>query len=256
MTSRPWTVPLGTTASISVPKGGSGALIYYQGYSEPETAAFIQSFLKPGMVFYDVGAHIGEYVLLAAAAVTPSGFVHAFEPSPAMIEILESNVAGNRHTNVIVNETAVSDREGTCTFDECVEPAVSSMRSASRFEGGSGRTLRMSRTVKAITLDHYAEGHGDRVDLIKIDVEGAELQVLQGATGILSRSPERTPCLIVEYSVENYSRFGYSGAEVVSLLERHGFGVWQIEGGRLESFDPQASRATTVNLIASKRPLA
>ena len=55
------------------PKGGAGALIYYQGYSEPETARFLTAFLKPGMTFWDVGAHIGEYSLLAARCVGGAG---------------------------------------------------------------------------------------------------------------------------------------------------------------------------------------
>jgi len=54
---------------IRVPHGGAGALIYYQGFSEPQTARFVMRFLRPGMTFIDIGAHVGEYTLLAAQAV-------------------------------------------------------------------------------------------------------------------------------------------------------------------------------------------
>ena len=85
VTREPWSLRLPTGQRILVLKSGAGALIYYQGFSEPETADFLLRFLGTGMCFLDVGAHIGEYSLLAAPIVGAAGSVHAFEPNPNFV---------------------------------------------------------------------------------------------------------------------------------------------------------------------------
>src|SRR5665213_715101 len=92
VSGQPWKIRLRNDIDMVAPKGGAGALIYYQGYSEPETARFLTAFLKSGMTFWDVGAHIGEYSLLAARSVGSVGHVHAFEQQPKVFEFLLRNV--------------------------------------------------------------------------------------------------------------------------------------------------------------------
>jgi len=71
-----WQISLDNGMSILLPNTGPAALIFYQGSSEPSLAVYLESFLRPGMVFLDVGAHIGEFSLRAAKCVGPGGHVH------------------------------------------------------------------------------------------------------------------------------------------------------------------------------------
>src|SRR5204863_4628396 len=103
ISSEPWHLRLGDDIKMFAPKGGAGALIYYQGNSEPETALFLTGFLKPGMVFWDIGAHIGEYSVIASKCVGTAGRVHALEPRPDVYEFLERNVVANGLSNVTIH---------------------------------------------------------------------------------------------------------------------------------------------------------
>lgn len=124
LTNDDWVLMLPNGLKISLPKSGAGALIYYQGWSEPEVAAFLLRLLKPGMTFVDVGAHIGEYVLLAAAVVGREGNVHAFEPDPRNYRLLERNVKINNLTSVHLNQCAVYSCDGIVQLEMFEEPSV------------------------------------------------------------------------------------------------------------------------------------
>ena len=135
LTSQPWHLKLGDDLEILAPKGGAGALIYYQGYSEPETARVLKKLLKPGMTFWDVGAHIGEYSLLAARCVGAGGHVDAFEPQPAMFAFLQRNVIANGLGNVTSHCLAVSDQEGPGRLSLHPEPSMSFLNLNRLFDG-------------------------------------------------------------------------------------------------------------------------
>ena len=122
---------LGDDLEVLAPKGGAGALIYYLGYSEPETAAFVQSFLKPGMVFWDVGAHIGEYSLLAARQVGREGKVEAIEPQPAIRHFLKTNIELNGFQNIRVHGYAASAQRGEATLVLSQEPSMAHLTNGS-----------------------------------------------------------------------------------------------------------------------------
>jgi FkbM family methyltransferase len=224
-TSQPAALRLHGGFSIVAPKGAVGALIYYLGSSEPESARFIESFLQPGMVFFDVGAHIGEYTLIASRRVGPGGSVHAFEAQPDTFALLQRNCAANGVGKARLNACAVADREGELAFELCAEPAMSSI-------AVSGAPLARPRgriRVPAISLDAYCRRERVWPDLVKIDVEGAERLVLCGAAGILRRPG--APALIFEWLSENYSRFGHSTDEVIAYLNSFGYRVFPMEGG-------------------------
>src|SRR5215470_17031971 len=127
-TTKPCRVTLVSGIQMALPKGGAGALIFYQGFSEPETAALILKFLKPGMVFLDLGAHVGEYSLLAAHAVGSIGEVHAFEANPEIFDLLLYNLRLNDLGNVFSHNSAVSDWDGEMEFEIYAEPSVCALR--------------------------------------------------------------------------------------------------------------------------------
>ena len=240
---------------MALPNGGAAALIYYQGVSEPETADFVLKFLKPGMVFLDIGAHVGEYTLLAAGAVGSTGEVHVFEANPEICELLRHNIQLNGLSNVSVNQCAISDQDGEMEFEVFAEPSVCALKvqNYSAQAGAGRRTAVKVLRVQSLRMDRYLPRVKRKVDLVKIDVEGAELLVFQGATDLLALAKNQSPTFIFEYEANNYARFGCPAGELFALLRRNGFSIWRYNGmARLDPFDCQLSSGGTVNLVASK----
>ena len=231
------------------PKGGAGALIYYQGYSEPETARFLTASLKPGMTFWDVGAHIGEYSLLAARCVGGSGHVHGFEPQPKMYEFLRRNVAANGLSNVTSHCLAVSDRSGSAEFSLHPEPSMA-------FLNPSGFVDPALPTISVMTtsLDQFWKSSGKLPNIVKVDVEGAERSVLAGAESLLQLPPDRAPVWIMECDERNCSRFGHPATDVLDVFSNHGFETkWIMWDGTLEATSSFAARPDARNILAVKR---
>jgi len=134
------------------------------------------------MLFLDVGANIGYYSLVAAQLVGPAGAVHAFEPSSGIRAKLEDNLRLNGLTNVQVHGEAVSDRRGEVTFYESsweLNQGISSLLP------GDSRSI--VTTVTSTTLDDLTAQLGGRaIDLIKMDIEGAEPFAIQGGQRLFS----------------------------------------------------------------------
>ena len=132
----------------------------------------ISRMLRPGQTFYDVGANAGFFTLLGARCVGPSGRIVAVEPLPRNIEIMEKHLAINNISNVRVVGKAVSDFVGTARFS---------------VKGYS--TSRLSTTgelsVEVTTLDALVEEAGSPPHIMKVDIEGAEIELLRGAKKVL-----------------------------------------------------------------------
>jgi FkbM family methyltransferase len=168
---------------------------YLRGDAEKQVQLMLSKLLKPGDCFFDVGAHIGFYSLIAARLIGGGGQVIAFEPDPHNATILRENVARNGFSNIEVVSAAVWKCDGVLHFqrggDFC--GGKSSRRGAVIEANGrsdQGETI----SVSAITLDSYVV-HCKPPSLIKIDVEGAESEVLKGAGRILAKT---APALICE----------------------------------------------------------
>ncbi|MGB9604378.1 MAG: FkbM family methyltransferase [Bryobacteraceae bacterium] len=252
--SRPWRLETPAGFPLWIGKTGSGALIYYQGVSEPGTARFLSNFLREGMIVADAGAHFGEFTVLAARRVGPTGQVHAFEPHAEMFALLERNVADNRPGRVTLNRCAVADFDGEATFWERAEPASSSLASG----GASAATdVRRMQSVPVRRLDSYFADYGLIPDLIKADVEGAERRVVLGATGLCSLPPERAPVWLLEYSITASARAGEAAQQLPRVLEVFGYRCYLlVDDGTLGPWAPPGPpEVATVNLVASKREL-
>lgn len=236
---------------LSVPRCGTGALIYYQSESEPLTNRFIKSFLQPGMSFWDIGAHIGEHTLLAARAVGNAGEIHAFEPSPDISSLLSSNVRLNGMDNVIVNQMAVTNSIKETTFQVFDEPAISCLTPDAGVD--ASRSAIRQIHVSCTSLDEYSKDKR-LPNLIKIDVEGAELSVLDGMVSLLSRETECAPTLIFEYCRTNTERFGYQPKRLTTLLNAHGFVLYCLSKRGLVPLDieTESDHYPENNLIATK----
>lgn len=247
-----WAFPLVNGLKIRAPRCGAGALIYYQGLSEPETADFILRFLKPGMVFLDIGAHIGEYTLLGSQAVGPKGQVHSFEPNPEIFRLLCENVESNSLNNVTLNNFAISDVDEETEFEVCHEPSISSLKSP--LGSPSQRKVLDSIAVRSKPLDTYWLGHKIPINLVKIDVEGAEMLAFLGGKRLLESPDTYSPVWIFEYAPHNYARFEYQADDLFRLLRNSGYSIWDYRRPNLRPFVLGSQPKGTINLIAAKTP--
>lgn len=204
--------------------------------------------IKPGMTVLDIGAHHGLFTLLFSKLVGRQGRVIAFEPSPREMKRLHRHLRLNRRTNVTVESCALGkdDGESDLYLPEKFEDWCNSLRPPVTNEP----TLRMKVEVRR--LDGVLEKYKiDTVDFVKIDVEGAELDVLQGATRFLGK--EKKPVLLIEAADSRTAPWGYKARDIVQLLEQLGYDCCSIrEGGRLEPV-PDGKQDFCENLVALPR---
>jgi len=157
-----------------LPQSGGKVLRILNGTYEPEQTRHFREQLKPGATVLDVGAHVGYYTVLSARLVGRQGRVFAFEPNPRNCGFLRKHVAANRLANVTVEQSAVSDTNGVAGFDFGTGTGTGHLANSGTVE------------VRTLRLDDYCADRGVVPDAIKIDVEGAELDVLRGAQKMIS----------------------------------------------------------------------
>lgn len=196
-----------------------GRDILEKGYWEPATVRLLQKLLKPGMVFLDIGAHVGQYTLLAAGLVGENGEVHSFEPNPETFYYLEANVRRNQLRNVRLSTMALADYEGEHTLY-----LGNLLTSLQRMPDSSGRTAE----VRVTTMNAYLAQTGARPDIIKIDVEGAELPFLRGASTLFSGG--KRPIILLEFAEERQAAFGCSARELAAFVSERGYVLFRIRG--------------------------
>ena len=186
-----------------------------------------------GHVVFDVGANLGEIALVAASRVGPTGRVFAFEPNPAIFESLQRNVALNPELSCTPVNMALGAREQEVEMAQIdrTNPGTMTVRPTGMQRG------RAIAGVPMIPLDQYVSGHAlSHIDLIKIDVEGYELQVLQGAVQTLSRY---RPRLVIELCDSHQRLHGESAASLVDWLEKAQYEVRSLKTGTsVRSTDP------------------
>jgi FkbM family methyltransferase len=199
-----------------------GREIFYSGSYEPALLGVLRRWLTPGMTFIDAGANIGEFTIRAARLVGPSGQIHAIEASPDTFRDLVRNINLNHASNVRAHQIALAERPGTLDFflSKGVASGSSSLRPAHDF---SGRTA----SVVATTLDEFvASQRVAKVDFIKMDIEGAELDAFRGATGLLGGT--HPPVMAFEHHPSAAARFSVSRADVEAFLKRFGYAMQTI----------------------------
>jgi FkbM family methyltransferase len=184
---------------------------FYHCYEAPELH-FLRRVLRPGDVVADVGAHVGIVVLVAARHVGRTGAVHAFEPVPANLERLRRNIALNGFEQVLVNAVAVGASAGE------VRVGLSDVAAQSRSTGGfTVGGAHDAVEVRRVALDDYFEAAGTPPRVVKLDVEGSELSVLDGFQRTLERAPP--DLLLVEV---NQTVLAAQGSSTSGLAERLG----------------------------------
>ena len=207
-----------------------GRSLYFMREFERHESSYLFRSVRETDICLDVGANAGFYTLgFAKRAV--KGMVHAFEPLAMNYHMLALNVLSNEFANVTLNNCAVGEEDGEADLYIASDGAYCSL-------ADTGRKAIVGTARTALTrLDSYCARRAlSRVDLLKIDVEGAELAVLRGAEALLS-DPARKPRLIMlELFEPMLTRFGSTVEEVCAFLKHREYEALVLTGGRLVPF--------------------
>jgi FkbM family methyltransferase len=186
-------------------------------YEPYETKLFSEN-IRPGDTVVDIGANIGYYTILASKTVGAAGKVYAFEPDPDNFKLLQKNVLENKCTNVIIEPKAVSDKNGT------IKLFVSKSNAGDHRSYDNG-DKRIPIDVAAVSLDTYFKG--TRINVIKMDVQGYEPYVLDGAAKLISG--QKSLILFAEVYPTAIEKAKRSPEKYVKTLQRLGFEMLMID---------------------------
>ena len=201
-------------------------------HGRDEALSFFRDYLKPGDRVVDVGANIGDTVLAASMQVGPSGHVLGIEPHPRTFRFLQENVALNGVRNVELINVAAGSAPGTAQFSDDRRDDMN------RINGGSLR-------VPVKRLDDLVAG-AEPIALLKVDVEGYEKHVFEGAPAVL----KRTRCVHFEVSTLHFPRFGYTTRDLLTLLRDAGFGLFRLAPRQFMPITVGFETAPFENLVA------
>ncbi len=230
-----------------------GRAMYLSGRYEPSTMHVVQRLLSDGACFFDVGANVGIFSLAGAVAVGSTGRVVAFEPSSREFNLLRKNIELNHLDQVITLQQAVADVPGRADL-RVAEALHSGHNTLGAGFAYAGVVVEAVEEVQVTTIDEWVrKGSPPRVDVLKMDIEGAELRALRGARDTLSRF---RPVIVVELLDLALRRCGASADEVRGLLAQSGYTLWQIDDatGRLAPLDgSHATQSANVVAIPAER---
>lgn len=232
------------TTNVRLPRGSRFAIPRVDeiaerianGTYEIDVVRFLGGALKPGMVAFDLGAHCGYFTLLMREAVGADGQVHSFEPSPRTYRRLTANVRRNGYSNVFARESAVGSQVGSLTLN-----TYNNSRAAYATLGTPPFPDSIAARVPVTTLDLYSAQPGiGQVDLVKMDVEGSELEVLKGARQLLES--RRLKVIVFEASDATLASRGTNSAAVLDYLRQLNYSLFDLnDDGGLMPISQQAS---------------
>ncbi|MEP6655644.1 MAG: FkbM family methyltransferase [Betaproteobacteria bacterium] len=237
-----------------------GTHLMYGGQWEQEYATAFLRLLKPGDVVLDIGSNHGVYALLAATRVTPGGHIFAFEPSRSFYDLICASVSVNGIEHLVtVVQQAAADRTRTTTLVANAQwsgGAHLAVRPGAEEPDNPARPV-ASETIECVALDDYFADPAQQVDVIKMDIEGAEGLALKGMVKLVDRSPSLK--LLMEFSPRMMARFECGADYVVDFLDSRGFMCWTVNAdgslapARWQSLlaDPNAIR----NIVLSRQGL-
>ncbi len=196
-------------------------------YEKHETLVLLQR-LRPGMVFFDVGAHVGYFSLLASHLVGENGQVHSFEPTPRTFRLLAENA--KHHPNITVNNMAVYSHSDELVFNDfgALNFAFNSFFPARVPDGRA--VPEVKHRIHTISVDEYVAKTGVKPDIIKVDAESAEYQIIEGMKNTLAK---HRPFFMIE--VGDLDLPGVRPcAEIVQFACSHGYAPLMFEDGELK----------------------
>lgn len=212
---------------------------FFLGETNPLETMLVRSILKKGDVFVDVGAHIGWYALSAADIIGNNGKVIAFEPNPSCITELIKNIDLNKYKNVVLEKIALSDKEEIAEFWVGDDMGGSLVKENTERLTVDGSTVKKIK-IRTRTFDSYIKKYNNiKIKLIKIDVEGAEIQVLKGSERYLKKY---NPDILIEVIDECLRANGSSKKELFDYLNKLGYIPFEISTDGLK-------KITNINFI-------
>jgi FkbM family methyltransferase len=196
--------------------------IYFGGLFEPIEAYLFLKLLQPGMTVFDIGANCGQYTLLASHAIGPQGSVHSFEPLPDTFRVLSENVRLNNLANVVLNQAALWKETSQLTLGRDPEKLANS----GLWSAGYASVDPAPMVVPAIRLDDYVRDRSiSRLDMIKIDIEGSEPFVLEGAHETIERFK---PMFLMEINRLTLGLMNWTPQRLFLELKRYGYRAFDI----------------------------
>ena len=241
-----FTHTLSNNIKINLYKDSVLSKLIYFGFENEETD-YVESILKEGDVFIDVGANIGLFTLIASKIVGNSGKVICFEPSPTTFSRLDENVKLNNFKNIDFRNIGLSDKQDKLVF----------YVSKSGYDAWNSFALREdiledTIEVEVSSLDiELREVDKSKIKLIKIDVEGWEKFVLFGGREFFKNF---SPIVMIEFSEENTFNAGYPVYEIYDIMKDFGYVWYTIKEGKL-ILEPKKLHYPYNNLIAIKSNL-
>lgn len=205
--------------------------LFWKPSREYEYTAIFSELIKTVDCFFDIGASIGYYSLLAAK-INPNGLIYSFEPSAGAYYYLCENIKINKFCNKIIpHPVAISDRIGIAEFSEIYNkkyPGVYNLSGEHNL--GTKNILNSKKTeVRSITLNNFvAENNIPKIDLIKIDTEGCEDLILENADKIIIKFQPIIICETLFNKIEN---------RLEAIMKNYGYELYNFVGTRLEKVD-------------------
>jgi FkbM family methyltransferase len=216
----------------------------YKAYADRAERQLLKNLLFQSAVVVDVGANIGIYSEFLSRSVGPTGLVHSFEPSPDNFKRLSAAV---RHlSNVRPTQAVVGERSGECKL------YVSDKLNVDHRAYKTDSDLRRVIPAQMVALDDYFEP-GQRVDLIKMDIQGYELHALRGAQRVLQENAGIK--LLLEFWPAGLEQAGVNWEELIGLLGNLNMSLTLVRTGELVPFDARDVRTNVswyVNLFAHR----
>ncbi len=216
----------------------------YKTYADRAERGLLRKILFQGAVVVDVGANIGIYSEFLCRCVGPIGLVHSFEPSPDNFRLLS---AATRHlSNVRLTQAAVGERSGECKL--YISDKLNVDHRAYKSDGDSRRAI----PTQMVALDDYFKS-GERVDLIKMDIQGYELHALRGAQRVLQENPDIN--LLLEFWPAGLAQAGVGWEELVEMLQGLNMDLTLVRSHGLIPFDAHDVRRDVswyVNVFAHR----
>lgn len=235
------------------PDQSPGIYLRYGGNYEVDESEFCLSYVQEGMTVVDVGANIGLYTLLFGMRVGAHGAVHSFEAESLNFNRLRQNVRLNEMDQVRANHLGVFSSSGTIDLNVYPERFAAWHTIGSPQLPDPDDPSRIVRPIKveqvqAVSLDDYcAENSIQRIDLLKVDVEGAEMDVLLGCEQLIAE--DRIGCILFEASRPQIEGMGRQPDEVFKHLIERRFRIFSLSAGQL-SEEVAGSDARYENFVA------
>jgi FkbM family methyltransferase len=245
---KPLTVRARGQRFFLVAEGAVAADTWSQSRFERHELDFILNILQPGMTFFDVGANVGLYSLPAAQKVV-HGRVFSFEPCEWTYHLLLRNIKLNALDNVSAIRTALGEFSGQAVL-QINAPGKDGLNTLGR-PGHPDCEITGQETVPITSLDEFmAQSNVSTVDVMKVDVEGAELSLFRGARNLLEQPA--SPLILYESDAMLTRGFSCHPVETMWLLERHGYSFFVMDSRTGRISVPPNKRAYDAMVIAVK----